>query len=176
MTQEWLPLPGTPVEELDTPAIIIDLDAAESNIAKMQQFANEAGISVRPHTKTNKSPYWAWKQLNAGAIGICCAKVGEAEQMADREDIVVDAAGIGEGLLDLAARSGGDKAVQHMRCLVGGCRDLLDVERAEVIGDMGIVFAPGPGAVLGIDEIERLALPGGGEELPVCRRRFSAAP
>ncbi len=82
MTQDWLPLPGTSVEELDTPAIVIDLDAAEANIAKMQEFASGAGISVRPHTKTNKSPYWAWKQLNAGAIGICCAKVGEAEQMA----------------------------------------------------------------------------------------------
>ena len=82
MTQEWLPLPGTPVEELDTPSIIIDLDAAESNIRRMQEFANENGVSVRPHSKTNKSPYWAWKQINAGAIGICCAKVGEAEQMA----------------------------------------------------------------------------------------------
>ncbi len=82
MTQEWLPLPGTPVEEIDTPAIIIDLDAAEANISRMQEFAREHGISVRPHTKTNKSPYWAWKQMNAGAIGICCAKVGEAEQMA----------------------------------------------------------------------------------------------
>lgn len=82
MVQEFLPLPGTPVEELDTPAIIIDLDAAESNIQTMQGFASEHGIAVRPHTKTNKSPYWAWKQVNAGAIGICCAKVGEAEQMA----------------------------------------------------------------------------------------------
>lgn len=82
MTQDWLPLPGTPVEELDTPAIVIDLDAAEENIRRMQAFANEAGVAVRPHTKTNKSPYWAWKQMNAGAIGICCAKVGEAEQMA----------------------------------------------------------------------------------------------
>ena len=82
MTNEWLPLPGTPVDELDTPAIVIDLDVAEENIRRMQAFANENGISVRPHTKTNKSPYWAWKQLNAGAIGICCAKVAEAEQMA----------------------------------------------------------------------------------------------
>jgi D-serine deaminase-like pyridoxal phosphate-dependent protein len=82
MTQEWLPLPGTPLEELDTPAIVIDLDVAESNIRRMQDFANENGVSVRPHSKTNKSPYWAWKQVNAGAIGICCAKVGEAEQMA----------------------------------------------------------------------------------------------
>lgn len=82
MSQDWLPLPGTPVEELDTPAIVIDLDAAESNIKRMQEFANGAGISVRPHTKTNKSPFWAWKQVNAGAIGICCAKVGEAEMMA----------------------------------------------------------------------------------------------
>ena len=82
MTQEWLPLPGTPVEELDTPSIVIDLDVAESNIRRMQAFANEAGVSMRPHSKTNKSPFWAWKQVNAGAIGVCCAKVGEAEQMA----------------------------------------------------------------------------------------------
>jgi len=82
LTQEWLPLPGAPVEELDTPAIVIDLDVAEENIRRMQAFANEAGVALRPHTKTNKSPYWAWKQLRAGAIGICCAKVGEAEQMA----------------------------------------------------------------------------------------------
>ncbi|MDG0867976.1 DSD1 family PLP-dependent enzyme [Candidatus Lucifugimonas marina] len=80
---DYLPLPGTPVEELDTPCIVVDLDAAESNIAKLQAAANEMGVDVRPHSKTNKSPYWVRKQLAAGAIGVCCAKVGEAEVMVE---------------------------------------------------------------------------------------------
>ena len=76
-------MPGTPLEELDTPCIVIDLDVAESNIAKLQAAANEMGVDVRPHSKTNKSPYWVRKQLEAGAIGVCCAKVGEAEVMVE---------------------------------------------------------------------------------------------
>jgi len=80
---EYLPMPGTPLDELDTPCIVIDLDVAESNIAKLQAAANEMGVDVRPHSKTNKSPYWVRKQLEAGAIGVCCAKVGEAEVMVE---------------------------------------------------------------------------------------------
>ena len=80
---DYLPLPGTPVNELDTPCIVVDLDIAEANIAKLQAAANEMGVDVRPHFKTTKSPYWARKQLAAGAIGICCAKVGEAEVMVE---------------------------------------------------------------------------------------------
>ncbi|MBT3996357.1 MAG: DSD1 family PLP-dependent enzyme [Chloroflexi bacterium] len=80
---DYLPLPGTPIDELDTPCIVVDLDVAESNIAKLQAAANEMGVDVRPHSKTNKSPYWARKQIDAGAIGVCCAKVGEAEVMVE---------------------------------------------------------------------------------------------
>ena len=80
---EYLPLPGTPIEELDTPCIVVDLDVAEANIKKLQAAANEMGVHVRPHSKTNKSPYWVHKQLEAGAIGVCCAKVGEAEVMVE---------------------------------------------------------------------------------------------
>ena len=82
MVTDWLPEPGTPIDELDTPCIVIDLDAAEENIRRMQGYCDDHGIALRPHTKTNKSPYWAWKQVRAGATGICCAKVGEAEAMA----------------------------------------------------------------------------------------------
>ena len=80
---DYLPLPGTPIEELDTPCIVVDLDIAESNISKLQASADEMGVAVRPHSKTHKSPYWARKQIVAGAIGICCAKVGEAEVMVE---------------------------------------------------------------------------------------------
>ena len=82
MTHDWLPAPGMPVDELDTAAIVIDLDVAEANIARMQATCDENGVALRPHLKTNKSPYWAWKQIDAGAIGVCCAKTGEAEVMA----------------------------------------------------------------------------------------------
>ena len=80
---DYLPLPGTPIEDLDTPCIIVDLDVAESNIAKLQAAANDMGIDVRPHSKTSKSPYWVRKQIEAGAIGVCCAKLGEAEVMVE---------------------------------------------------------------------------------------------
>jgi len=73
---------GIKITEIDTPSIIVDLNIAEENIKKMQNFANENNVSMRPHSKTNKSPYWAKKQIKAGAIGICCAKLGEAEVMA----------------------------------------------------------------------------------------------
>lgn len=81
MVSDYLPLPGTPVEELDTPALVIDLDVAESNIATLQGFADEHGVGVRPHAKTHKSAYWGLKQMRAGAVGICAAKVGEAEAL-----------------------------------------------------------------------------------------------
>ena len=80
---DYLPLPGTPIEELDTPCIVVDLEIAEANIAKLQAAANEMGVDVRPHAKTHKSPYWARKQIAAGAISVCCAKVGEAEVMVE---------------------------------------------------------------------------------------------
>jgi len=83
MAVDFLPVPGTPVEEIDTPAMIVDLDAAEANIRDMQAVVQAGGAALRPHTKTTKSPYWALKQIEAGAIGVCCAKVGEAEVLVD---------------------------------------------------------------------------------------------
>ena len=76
-----MPLPGTPLEEIDTPALVVDLDAAEANIKALQDWCDANGTNARPHVKTHKSPYWARKQVAAGAIGVCAAKVGEAEAM-----------------------------------------------------------------------------------------------
>ena len=73
---------GIKITEIDTPSIVVDLNIAEDNIKKMQSFANDNNVSMRPHSKTNKSPFCAKKQVDAGAIGICCAKLGEAEMMA----------------------------------------------------------------------------------------------
>ena len=72
---------GVPVEALDTPALLLDLDAFERNIAKMAAFFAGRPAALRPHSKTHKCPQIALRQLEAGAIGITCAKVGEAEVM-----------------------------------------------------------------------------------------------
>jgi len=68
--------------EIDTPALLVDADQLDKNIAGMQEIANNAGIDLRPHCKTHKSVQVALRQLKAGAIGITVAKLGEAEVMA----------------------------------------------------------------------------------------------
>lgn len=69
--------------DVDTPALIVDLDKMEANIAEMATATREAGVRLRPHTKTHKIPEFAQMQVAAGAAGITCAKVGEAEVMVD---------------------------------------------------------------------------------------------
>src|ERR1043165_3017543 len=72
-----------------TPRVYIDVDRVQGNISRMAALAKRAGVRLRPHTKTHKSPVIARWQLDAGAIGVCCAKIGEAEVFADAgiEDI-----------------------------------------------------------------------------------------
>ncbi len=67
------------ISDLDTPALTCDLDIVEHNIATYQRLISEAGLAIRPHIKTHKVPAIAHMQLAAGAIGICCQKVTEAE-------------------------------------------------------------------------------------------------
>ena len=71
------------LNELATPAVVIDRGRALTNIDRMQDAANKRGIRMRPHAKTHKSPVVARWQIDRGAIGICCAKLGEAEVFAD---------------------------------------------------------------------------------------------
>ncbi|MHB2165362.1 D-TA family PLP-dependent enzyme [Alsobacter sp. R-9] len=69
--------------EFGTPTLVIDLDVVERNIARTQALCDAAGLANRPHVKTHKIPALARLQLEAGARGIVCQKVGEAEVMAD---------------------------------------------------------------------------------------------
>src|SRR5688572_2806160 len=73
---------GRPIADLDTPALLVDLDAMERNIATIAAEVRRHGVNWRPHAKANKNPAIAHKQLAAGAIGVTVAKVGEAEVMA----------------------------------------------------------------------------------------------
>ena len=67
--------------ELDTPCLCVDLDLLETNIATMESTVNRNGIASRPHAKTHKTPVIAQMQLDSGSVGICTAKISEAEAM-----------------------------------------------------------------------------------------------
>ena len=71
------------IPELDTPFVTIDLGRVERNIARMQDYCSDHGLRLRPHVKTHKIPSIAYLQIQAGAVGIACQKLGEAEVMAD---------------------------------------------------------------------------------------------
>ncbi len=71
------------IEALDTPVAVVDLDRMEANIVRAQHYLDQHGIANRPHIKTHKIPAIAKMQMEAGAVGITCQKLGEAEVMID---------------------------------------------------------------------------------------------
>jgi 3-hydroxy-D-aspartate aldolase len=68
---------------LNTPALVLDLEMLDRNIAEMAAFAKAHNVKLRPHSKTHKSADIAKRQIKAGALGVCCAKLGEAEALAE---------------------------------------------------------------------------------------------
>ena len=74
--------PGVSKWDLDTPALCVDLDKFESNVATMQAALKKYGLPSRPHAKTHKSAAIAKYQMSTGSIGVCCAKLSEAEALA----------------------------------------------------------------------------------------------
>jgi D-serine deaminase-like pyridoxal phosphate-dependent protein len=71
--------PGASVEDIDTPALVVDLDALERNLDLMANAVRGSAVALRPHGKAHKCPAIALEQMQRGAAGICCQKVGEAE-------------------------------------------------------------------------------------------------
>ncbi|PSM20108.1 D-TA family PLP-dependent enzyme [Nitratireductor sp. StC3] len=69
--------------DLDTPAVIIDRRIADANLRRAQDYADTHGLVLRPHIKTHKLPLFSKRQIDLGAVGITCQKLGEAEAMAD---------------------------------------------------------------------------------------------
>lgn len=100
------------LDKIDTPAVLIDLDITKQNIERFQSYADTHGIDVRPHIKTHKLPLVAEMQLGAGAVGITCQKVSEAEAMIEGStairDVLITYNILGSGKLErlkaLAAR------------------------------------------------------------------------
>ena len=73
---------GMTLGQVDTPALLIDLDRFEHNLELMQNRMNQAGMRLRPHAKTHKCAHIAQQQIALGAVGVCCQKVSEAEALA----------------------------------------------------------------------------------------------
>lgn len=78
MVQPIFPRPGQGVDAIDTPALVVDLDAMERNLQRMQAFATQHGVRLRPHAKMHKSASLALLQMQAGAVGVCVQKPSEA--------------------------------------------------------------------------------------------------
>ena len=90
------------VSEVDTPALLVDLDRMERNLRRVADYTQAHGLRLRPHTKTHKSPRIGRRQLELGAAGLTVAKVGEAEVMLDAgpRDLLVAFPVIGQSKLD----------------------------------------------------------------------------
>lgn len=98
------------IADLDTPAVVIDVDLMESNLKRLAAYCGEHGLDLRPHTKTHKIAELARRQIDLGAVGITVAKIGEAEVMtaAGLDDILIVYPIVGDlklrRLTDLASR------------------------------------------------------------------------
>jgi D-serine deaminase-like pyridoxal phosphate-dependent protein len=117
--------------DVDTPALLFDMDVVERSIVEMAAVAATAGVALRPHAKTHKSPLLAKAQLDAGATGITVASLGEAEVMVD--------AGIDDILIAFPL-VGGAK-LRRLAALVERARirvSLDAVEVAEPVGRLGL--------------------------------------
>jgi len=82
LSEGLLRLVGQPVSAIDTPSLVVDLDAMQRNLSRMVEFARKHDIRWRPHAKMHKSSALARLQMQAGAVGVCVQKTAEAEAMA----------------------------------------------------------------------------------------------
>lgn len=112
--------------DIETPALLIDIDKMERNIKAMADFFEGRPAGLRPHTKTHKCPVLAHKQLRAGAIGITCAKLGEAEVMAQ--------AGINDILI--ANQIVGASKIARLANLARHCDIMVAVESSDNAADL----------------------------------------
>lgn len=134
MTYPW-PDAGTPLDAISTPMPVIDEDRLAANILRAQSYLDSHDKAFRPHIKTHKIPAIARQQLQAGAIGINCQKVSEAEVFADAgfDDILITYNILGPAKLarlkTLNARIGRLSVVADSAVTVAGLAGTFDAER-----------------------------------------------
>ena len=159
--------PGQSFAEIETPALVLDLDAFERNLVAMADFTQAHGISLRPHAKSHKSPEIALRQIAHGAVGQCCQKVGEAEVLVAGGvgDVLVTNEIVGAAKLDRLARLARSAKIGLCVDHPDGVREAaeaaarndvtLDVYVEIDVGGRRCGVAPGEGAVRLAEAIAR---------------------
>lgn len=121
----------TDIFDLDTPAVLIDLDRVEANLRRVQDYADGHGLKVRPHIKTHKLPRFAKRAMELGAVGITVQKLGEAEVFAD--------AGINE--IFLPYNIIGAAKLARLKALHGRVHITVTADSAETVAGLSKTFA-----------------------------------
>ncbi|PYT26585.1 MAG: alanine racemase [Acidobacteria bacterium] len=163
------------ISELDTPALVIDLDIMERNLRRVGDYCKEHGLRLRPHTKTHKVPAVGRRQLDSGAVGLTVAKVGEAEVMlgANPPDLLVAYPVIGRNKLARLMHVAKKTRLTVALDSISAARQLSEAAReaqieinvlAEVDAGLGRVgVSPGPQLIelaRGIQRLPNLKLDG----------------
>lgn len=116
---------------METPAVKIDLSTVDSNIARVQRIFDDLGVDFRPHIKTHRIPSFAKRQINAGACGITCQKIGEAEIMAEFgiNDILITYNIIGE------------EKLARLAALARRCRIAVTADNRIIVAGLSRMFS-----------------------------------
>ncbi len=154
---------GQRLAEVDTPALVLDLDAFERNLSILREALKGRKVRVRPHAKTHKSADIAKRQIADGAVGVCCQKVSEAQALVEGgvQDILVSNEVVGAAkIARLAAIAGKARigvCVDDLANLreIGATGARLDVYVELEVGMKRCGIPPGPAAVALVQEIAR---------------------
>jgi D-serine deaminase-like pyridoxal phosphate-dependent protein len=150
--------------DLDTPALVLDLDALERNVRRAQDYCSRHGIRLRPHMKTHKTPEIGRLQVREGAVGLTCAKLGEAEVMAN--------AGIED--LFIAYPLWGEAKLRRLLALAERCRITVAFDTPEVADGVARAAAAAGARIGVLVEVDtgmgRCGVAPGPELLALCRR------
>lgn len=158
------------ISEVETPAILIDVDIMEANLRRVAGYAAQHGLRLRPHTKTHKIPALGAKQVALGAVGLTVAKVGEAEVMIDSgtPDLLVAYPVIGRSKLDRLMRLARKTKVTVALDSLAAAAQLSDAARAAQVqagalvevdvglGRVGVAPADLPGLAKAIGNLPHL--------------------
>jgi 3-hydroxy-D-aspartate aldolase len=123
--------PGIPLDEVDTPALVLDLDALDGNLLRMADAVKESGVRLRPHAKCHKCAEIARRQVGAGAVGVCSQKVSEALVRGGVADVLVTNEIVGRQKTERLARLAREAKVAVLADDAGNVADLDAAALAE---------------------------------------------
>lgn len=160
--------------DITTPALVLDLDALEANLAAMTAWAKSQDIALRPHAKTHKCATVGRLQMDGGALGLCCAKLAEAEALAAAEK------GAGLDRFLLTSPVVGARKIDRLMTLAAGCAELMvvvdDVGNVEALAAAAEAAGRDLGLLIDVDVGQRRTGVISAEAALALAERIAAAP